>query len=116
MSNSYFEMIIQSDDYEFIKNEVLKNDVDGKSEDFLEKLRYNTNKINQNNIKLFFRLLYDIGDKLNVETGSFLFSKNTLLFLVILVFAFSCCLVLFTFSIKTIASDILLCSISITPP
>lgn len=79
MSNSYFEMIIQSDDYEFIKNEVLKNDVDGKSEDFLEKLRYNTNKINQNNIKLFFRLLYDIGDKLNVETGSFLFSKNTLL-------------------------------------
>ena len=79
MSNSYFEMIIKSEDYGFIKNEVLKNDADGKSEDFLEKLRYNTNKINPENIKLFFRLLYDIGDKLNVETGSFLFSKNTLL-------------------------------------
>lgn len=79
MSNSYFEMIIKSDDYEFIKNEVLKNDADGKSEDFLEKLKYNTNKINPKNIKLFFRLLYDIGDKLNVETESFLFSRNTLL-------------------------------------
>ena len=79
MSNSYFEMIIKSEDYEFIKNEVLKNDADGKSEDFLEKLRHNTNKINPKNIKLFFRLLYDIGDKLNVDTESFLFSKNTLL-------------------------------------
>ena len=79
MSNSYFEMIIQSEDYEFIKKEVLKNDADGKSEDFLEKLRHNTKKINPKNIKLFFRLLYDIGDKLNIETESFLFSKNTLL-------------------------------------
>lgn len=79
MSNSYFEMIIQSDNYEFIKNEVLKNDNDGKSEDFLEKLKHNTKKINPKNIKLFFRLLYDIGDNLNIETESFLFSKNTLL-------------------------------------
>ena len=79
MSNSYFEMIIQSEDYEFIKKEVLKNDDDGKSEDFLEKLKYNTKKINPKNIKLFFRLLYDIGDNLNIKTESFLFSKNTLL-------------------------------------
>ena len=45
MSNIYFEMIIQSEDYDFIKNEILKNDLDGKSEDFLEKLRDNASKI-----------------------------------------------------------------------
>lgn len=79
MSNIYFEMIIQSEDYDFIKNEILKNDIDGKSEDFLEKLRDNASKIDSKNIKLFLRLLYDIGDNLNVETGTIIFSKNTLL-------------------------------------
>lgn len=79
MSNTYFEMIIQSEDYNFIKQEVLKNDAEGKSEDFLGKLRDNVSKINPNNIKLFLRLLYDVGDNLNVETGNFIFSKNTLL-------------------------------------
>lgn len=79
MSNIYFEMIIQSEDYDFIKNEILKNDIEGKSEDFLEKLRDNASKIDSKNIKLFLRLLYDIGDNLNVETGTLIFSKNTLL-------------------------------------
>lgn len=79
MSNVAFEMIIQSDNYEFIKQEVLNNDNDGKSENFLEKLKTNVQKIDSKNIKLFLRLLFDIGDNLNVDTGDFIFSKNTLL-------------------------------------
>jgi len=79
MSNALFNSIIQSDDYGYIKAEVLKNDSNHKSEHFLEKLRDNARNINPNNIKLFFRLLYDVGDNLDVETGNILFSKNTLL-------------------------------------
>lgn len=79
MSNSFFEMIIESEDYSFIKQEVLKNDAEGKSEDFLKKLKNNVEKIQKKNIKLYFRLLYDIGDNLDIETGSIIFSKNTLL-------------------------------------
>ena len=79
MSNVAFEIIIQSDNYEFIKQEVLSNDNDGKSENFLEKLKTNVQKIDSKNIKLFLRLLFDIGDNLNVDTGEFIFSKNTLL-------------------------------------
>lgn len=79
MSNTQFGTIIQSEDYDFIKKEVIQNDKNGKSEDFLEKLKDNAQKIDSKNIKLFLRLLYDIGDNLNVETGSILFSKNTLL-------------------------------------
>ena len=79
MSNAFFEMIIQSEDYNFIKHEVLKNDAEGKSEDFLEKLKDNVSKINPKNIKLFFRLLYDVGDNLDVETGDSIFSNALLL-------------------------------------
>ena len=75
MANIIFDRIINS----VIKKEVLKNDEEGKSENFLEILKYNTKKIKKNNIKFFFRLLYDVGDNLNVETGDFIFSKNTLL-------------------------------------
>ena len=79
ISNSHFEKIIQSEDYNFIKKEVLQNDENGKSEDFLIKLKDNAHKIDPENIKLFFRLLYDIGDELDVENGTIVFSKNTLL-------------------------------------
>ena len=79
MSNSYFKMIIQSDDYDFIKQKVLDNDEEGKSEDFLEKLYDNVHKLDSENIRLLYRLLYDIGENLNVETGGDLFSKNSLL-------------------------------------
>jgi hypothetical protein len=79
MSNAFFETIIESQDYDFIKQEVLKNDNDGKSEDFLEKLKDNAHKIDSKNIKLFFRLLYDIGDNLNIKTGDPIFTKNSLL-------------------------------------
>lgn len=79
ISSSLFEMIINSSNYKFIKQEVLKIDIDGKSEDFLDKLKDNAHKIDSKNIKLFLRLLYDIGDNLNVETGDLIFSKNTLL-------------------------------------
>ena len=79
LTYSFFEMIIESEDYDFIKQEVLKKDAEGKSEDFLKKLKDNVKKIKNENIKLFFRLLYDIGDKLKIETGNFIFSKNTLL-------------------------------------
>lgn len=79
MSNGFFEMIIESEDYSFIKQEVLKNDDEGKSEDFLKKLKNNVEKIQNKNIKLYFRLLYDIGDNLDIKTGDIIFSKNTLL-------------------------------------
>lgn len=79
LSTSFFEMIIESEEYDFIKQEVLKNDAEGKSEDFLKKLKNNVDKIQKKNIKFYFRLLYDIGDKLNIETGHIIFSKNTLL-------------------------------------
>ena len=80
ISNSHFETIIQSENYDFIKKEVLQNDENGKSEDFLIKLKDNAHKIDSKNIKLFFRLLYDIGNGLDVEkNGSILFSKNSLL-------------------------------------
>lgn len=79
ISNSYFEMIIKSEDYDFIKKEVLNFDAEGKSEGFIDKLTINASKVDSKNIKLFLRLLFDIGDSLNIKTNDIIFSKDYLL-------------------------------------
>lgn len=78
MSNTIFEMIIKSEDYDFIKQEVLANDEDGKSEQFLEKLMEGASRIKPENIKLFFRLLFDVGENLKLDTND-VFTKHALL-------------------------------------
>lgn len=79
ISYSYFIMIIQSEDYDFIKKEVLKIDAEGKSGDFLEKLSTNASKIDSKNIKLFLRLLFEIGEDLDFKNEDIIFSKIIIL-------------------------------------
>ena len=62
ISTSRLNLILESNDYQYLRNEFLNLNEEGKSKQLVQEIKWNINRIPKKNLSIFLNFILDIGD------------------------------------------------------